>query len=134
MNADEIKKRTKAFALQIIRLADDLPKSRSANVIANQLMRSATSVGANYRSACRARSRADFIAKMGIVEEEADESVYWIELLVESGSVGDDQVSAMLAEAREIVSIAVSSIKTARRNAVAEKPRQSTTRNQQSAL
>ncbi len=134
MNADEIKKRTKAFALQIIRLADDLPKSRSANVIANQLMRSATSVGANYRSACRARSRADFIAKMGIVEEEADESVYWIELLVDSGSVGDDQVSAMLAEAREIVSIAVSSIKTARRNAVAEKPRQSTTRNQQSAL
>ena len=85
MNPDEFKKRTKAFAVRIIKLVDSLPSSRSTNVIANQLMRSGTSVGANYRAVCRAKSKADFISKLGNVEEECDETIYWMELLTESG-------------------------------------------------
>lgn len=85
MTPDELKARTKQFALRVMRVCEMLPKSRSGNVIANQLIRSATSVGANYRSACRARSDADFISKIGITLEEADESVYWMELIMESG-------------------------------------------------
>ncbi len=85
MLADEMKKRTKAFALRVVRLVEVLPATRTADVIGKQLLRCGTSVGANYRAACRARSQADFISKMGIVEEEADETIYWIELLVESG-------------------------------------------------
>ncbi len=77
----DLKKRTKAFALRVIALVESLPRSRTANVIGNQLLRSGTSVGANYRSACRGRSTAEFISKMGIVEEEADESLFWMELL-----------------------------------------------------
>jgi four helix bundle protein len=76
----DLKQRTKSFALRIIKVVDALPKTRSANVIGNQLLRSGTSVGANYRAACRARSPAEFVAKLGIVEEEADESGYWLEL------------------------------------------------------
>jgi four helix bundle protein len=116
MNADVMKKRTRAFALRIIRLVEALPKSKSADVIGKQLLRCGTSVGANYRASCRARSQADFIAKMGIVEEEADETVYWIELLVESGRVEMDRVSNLLDEANQLVAIFVSSIKTAREN------------------
>jgi len=78
----DLKKRTKAFALRVIALVESLPRSRTANVIGNQLLRSGTSVGANYRSACRGRSPAEFVSKMGIVEEEADESLFWMELLV----------------------------------------------------
>jgi four helix bundle protein len=87
MNADEFKKRTRAFALRVVRLTEVLPKTGTADVIGKQLLRCGTSVGANYRAACRAKSQADFIAKMGIVEEEADETIYWMELLVESGSI-----------------------------------------------
>lgn len=87
MNAEEFKTRTKEFALRIVRLVEALPRNRACDIIGKQLLRSGTSAGANYRAACRARSQADFIAKMGIVEEESDESVYWIELLVESGHV-----------------------------------------------
>jgi four helix bundle protein len=87
MNADEMKKRTRSFALWLIRLVDALPPGRTADVIGKQLLRCGTSVGANYRASCRARSQADFISKMGIVEEEADETIYWMELLVESGLV-----------------------------------------------
>src|SRR5262245_33129291 len=83
----DLQRRTKQFAMRIIRLVERLPNTRTADVIGRQLLRSGTSVGANYRSACRARSPAEFCAKMGIVEEEADESGYWIELLVESGLV-----------------------------------------------
>ncbi len=108
--------RTRAFALDIIRLVDPLPRGRSADAIGGQLVRSATSIGANYRSACRARSRADFIAKMKIVEEEADESVYWLELLLDSGLVPADLVEGRLREANEIVAIVVASIRTARAN------------------
>jgi len=84
MGEYDLKKRTRAFALRIIKLIESLPSGKSADVIGKQLLRCGTSVGANYRASCRAKSQADFIAKMGIVEEEADESIYWMELLVES--------------------------------------------------
>jgi four helix bundle protein len=116
MNADEMKKRTSAFALRIIHLVEALPKTRTADVIGKQLLRCGTSVGANYRASCRAKSQADFVAKMGIVEEEADDTIYWIELLIESNLVGKDRVANLLDEANQIVSITVSSIKTARDN------------------
>ena len=87
MNKDDLRKRTKKFALDTIKFVESLPKGKTAEIIGRQLLRSGTSVGANYRAACRARSSADFIAKMGIVEEELDESIYWMELLVDSGIV-----------------------------------------------
>jgi len=86
VNEEEMKQRTKQFALRVIKLVAALPKSREADVIGRQLLRSATSVGANYRSACRARSKADFISKIGIVEEESDESLYWLELIMENAN------------------------------------------------
>ena len=89
MNADDLKQRTKSFALRIIRLIESLPPGKTTDVIGKQLLRSGTSVGANYRAACRARSQADFISKMGIVLEEADESAYWMELLIESGAIAE---------------------------------------------
>ena len=84
MTSEEMQSRTKQFALRIIKLVESLPNTRTGKVIGNQLLRSGTSVGANYRAACRAKSTADFINKLAIVEEEADESIYWIEILVES--------------------------------------------------
>ena len=114
MDANEMKKRTRKFALAIVRLVEDLPKSRTAAVLGNQLLRCGTSVGANYRASCRARSQADFIAKMGIVEEEADESLYWMELLVDAGLINKNNVNELMSEANQIVAIVVSSIKTAR--------------------
>lgn len=87
MTQDEMKKRTGQFALRVIRLVESLPNNKVCNVLGHQLLRSATSVGANYRAACRARSTAEFIAKLGIVEEEGDESRYWIELLIESDQI-----------------------------------------------
>jgi four helix bundle protein len=115
MKPEEFKKRTKVFALRVIRLAEALPKSRTANVIGKQLLRCGTSVGANYRAASRAKSSADFIAKMAIVEEECDESIYWMELLVEAGLMDEERVADLKTEANEIVSMVVASIKTARR-------------------
>ena len=114
MNAEDMKKRTRAFALAVIRLVEGLPRTKEADVIGRQLLRSGTSVGANYRASCRARSQADFVAKMGIVEEEADESIYWMELLVEAGLVHSNAVAEVLDEANQITAIVVSSIKTAR--------------------
>ncbi|PYP98439.1 MAG: four helix bundle protein [Gemmatimonadetes bacterium] len=105
---------TKAFALAIVRLVDELPNRRAGWVIGDQLMRSGTSVGANYRSACRARSRRDFIAKMGIVEEEADESEYWLELAVDAGLVDLARVAQLRDDARHIVAMTVLSIRRAR--------------------
>jgi len=115
MTSDEFKKRTKAFALRVIRLVDSLPKSRIASAIGGQLLRAGTSVGANYRAACRARSTADFTAKMGIVEEECDESSYWMELLIEAGIVKGSRLASLLNEANETLAMTVSSIKTSRR-------------------
>ena len=114
MSPDEMKKRTKAYALAIIRLVQSLPGTPTARVIGNQLLRCGTSVGSNYRASCRAKSRADFIAKMGIVEEEADESLYWLDLLVEAGIVPESDVAEHQDEGNQIVAIVVSSINTAR--------------------
>lgn len=114
MNPIELKTRTKAFAVRIIKLVDKLPDSRASNAIARQMVRCGMSVGANYRAACRARSRADFIAKLGIVEEECDETVYWMELLVESGKMKMEAVTGLMNEATQILAIVVASINTAR--------------------
>ncbi|MFH1562895.1 MAG: four helix bundle protein [Nitrospirota bacterium] len=114
MNEEEMKQRTRKFALRIIRFVESLPRGRTADVIGKQLLRSGTSVGANYRAVCRAKSNADFISKMSIVEEEADESLYWIELLVESGMVEINKVKSLMEEASELVAIVVTSIKTAK--------------------
>jgi len=116
MNQDDLKNRTRAFALGTIGLVEQLPRTRSVDIIARQLVRSATSVGANYRSACRAKSRADFIAKMAIVEEESDESIYWLELLRDAGFGSVSEVPRLLDEAHQLTAIIVSSIRTARRN------------------
>ena len=116
MNKEEMKQRTKRFALNIIQLVGALPQGQIANVLGRQLLRSGTSVGSNYQAACRAKSTADFIAKMGVVEEETDETIYWMELLVESGIVQSDTVGTLMKEANELLAITVSSIKTARRN------------------
>ena len=111
----ELAERTKRFALKIIALADKLPQNAVGRVIQNQILRCGTSVGANYRSAVRSRSTADFISKMGVVEEESDESMYWMELIVEAGLMEEKLISELHKEADEILSIVVASIKTARR-------------------
>jgi len=113
-NADLLKDRTKRFALQVIRLCRAIPHSHEATVITRQLLRSSTSVGANYRAVCRARSTADFVSKLGIVLEEADETLFWIELLVESGIARPDEVACVRTEANELVSIFVASLRTAK--------------------
>jgi four helix bundle protein len=116
MDQHEMKRRTKAFAVKIVRLFESLPQKRAAYVLGRQLLRCGTSVGANYRSACRAKSTADFVAKMGIVEEEIDETIYWLELLIEVGILKAEEVEAILKEANELLAIVVASIKTARKN------------------
>ena len=112
----DLKQRTKVFALAVIGFVELLPKRRTAEILGRQLLRSGTSAGANYRSACRARSVADFIAKMTIVEEEINESIYWMELLLESGIVQSKDTEALMKEANELLAIIVASIKTARKN------------------
>jgi four helix bundle protein len=114
MRNENLKERTKSFALRIIRLVESLPTGRTTDVIGKQLLRSGTSVGANYRAACRAKSTADFIAKMGIVEEETDESIYWMELLIEMGLMNYERLKELMKEADEILAIVVTSIKTAK--------------------
>jgi len=116
MGQIDLKQRTKLFALEVINFVEGLPNKRTAEILSRQLLRSGTSAGANYRSACRARSAADFIAKMGIVEEEIDESIYWMELLVESGIINTKNTQDLMKEANELLAITVSSIKTARKN------------------
>jgi four helix bundle protein len=108
--------RTKQFALATIRFCETLPKDETSRVLGRQLLRSGTSVGANYRAANRAKSKADFISKMGTVLEEADESAYWIELLSETGKIASDKATSLHQEAIELVAIAISSINTAKRN------------------
>jgi four helix bundle protein len=110
----DIKLRTKRFAVRVINMTEALPAKPAARVISNQVLRSSTSVGANYRSACKARSHAEFISKMGIVAEEADETVFWLELLVEAGLVKTTQMESLLKEANELVAIFVASQVTAR--------------------
>jgi len=112
--SSDLKIRTKDFAQRIIKLVDSLPRRLSTEVIGRQLIKSATSVGANYRSARRGRSTAEFCAKLGIVEEEADESEYWLELLAESNILPREQLQDLIQEAREILAMVVASIRTAR--------------------
>jgi len=110
----DLRERTKAFALDIVRLVQGLPRDRAADVIGRQLLRAGTSVAANYRSARRARSRREFLAKLGIVEEEADESAFWLDLLTEAGLVTSARIVALRHEAGQLVAITVASIRTAR--------------------
>ena len=112
MDEQEFKKRTKQLALRIIKLVSSLPKNTVADVIGKQLIRSGTSVGANYRSACRARSTADLIAKLRIVEEEADECLYWMELIVEAQLVDATNLRSIMSKTNEILAMTVASIKT----------------------
>jgi four helix bundle protein len=113
-NADLLKDRTNRFALQVIRLCRALQRSQETSIISRQLLRSATSVGANYRAVCRARSTADFVSKLGIVLEETDETLFWIELLVESGAAHPEKIASVRREANELVSIFVASLRTAK--------------------
>ena len=108
------KDRTKKLALGVIKLVEELPKNRTADIISRQLLRSATSIGANYRAACRGKSTPDVMAKLAIVEEEADETVYWLELLAESNIVVPERLSDLLKETNEIIAMTVASIKTLR--------------------
>ena len=107
--------RTKRFALRIIRLVESLPKTGTPGIIGKQLLRSGTSVGANYRAACRARSPAEFCAKLGIVEEELDESNYWMELLVEAAIVREILLTELMKETHELLAMTIASIRTARK-------------------
>jgi four helix bundle protein len=117
MSDRAFQKRTFDFGIRCVRLVDALPKSMSAQTIGKQLIRAATSVGANYRAAVRGRSRGDFLSRMGIVEEECDESLYWVDVLIELGLIAGKRVDELRKEANEIIAITVSSIKTARNNA-----------------
>ena len=116
MNNENLKRRTKEFALQVIRFVEVLPQDDTGRVLGRQLLRSGTSVGANYRAACRAKSKADFISKLGNVEEEAHESGYWIDSLMDSSKVGQRKALPLLKESGELLAIAVSSINTARKS------------------
>ena len=106
--------RTREFVSAVVEAVEDLPRGRTADVIGLQLLRAGTSVGANYRAACRARSRKEFIAKMGIVEEEADESEFWLGLLLERGLLDAQRASLLRREAEQILAMTVTSIRTAR--------------------
>ncbi len=116
MTEQEFKDRTKALALRVVRLINALPRNQAAEVIGKQLLRSATSVGANYRAACRGKSAADVISKLCIVEEEADESLYWMELLIEAEIIPRTKLVNLMSETNEIIAMVVSSIKTLRSN------------------
>ena len=133
MNAQDLKERTKQFALRVMRLVDALPKTPKGRAIASQLVRSGTSVAANYRAACRGRSKAEFIAKVGVAEEEADETMLWLELIIADKLLPEKKVAPLLKEASEVTAImAASYISASRfnRDGVGE----SSIRNQQSAL
>jgi four helix bundle protein len=114
MSTEQLLIRTKSFAIRVMKLVDSLPNSRAANVVGNQVLRSATSVGANYRAARRARSPAEFCSKLGIAEEEADESVYWLELLIDAELVRAALLKDLLKEANELIAMIVASIRIAR--------------------
>ena len=115
MTEEEMKARSKVFALRIVRLVEALPQTRTADVLGRQLLRAGTSVGANYRAARRARSTADFINKLSIVEEEADECAYWLELLADAGVMKGALLEPLIQEANELTAIIVASIRTAKR-------------------
>ena len=114
MNEKMFKDRTKKLAIAILRLVEEIPKSVAATAIARQVVRSGTSIGANYRAACRAKSTADMINKLKIVEEESDETAYWLEIISEMGYLPQEQIAPLAKETNEIVAMTVASIKTLR--------------------
>ena len=114
MAKDDLKERTEQFSLRVMNLVENLPQGKSMSVISNQILRSATSVGANYRSARRAKSKRDFINKLKIVEEEADETLYWLRLIQRSGKIKPEKLQELVNEATELLAIFVASIKTAK--------------------
>ena len=115
-NIKALQERMKRFGLAVIHMTEKLPSTRAANVISAQIIRSGTSPGANYRAACRARSKAEFIAKMGIVEEELDETLYWLEVLVDASLLAEKDAEPLSKEGNELLSIVVASIRTARKS------------------
>jgi four helix bundle protein len=124
MTEKEFKERTKQIAARVIRLVESLPSTTSAQILGKQLLRSATSIGANYRAACRGKSAADVIHKLSIVEEEADESLYWLELFVDAELIPEKRLLQLMADINEIVAMRVSSIKTLRsKNLTNPKPK-----------
>ena len=118
MTEKELKIRTRKFAVDVLNFVDKLPNRRSGNIIDNQLGRSASSVAANYRAACRGRSHAEFIAKIGIVEEEADESTFWLDIIPDTKNATIEDVEPLLKEARELTAIFTAASKTAKQNKV----------------
>ncbi len=116
MTEKELKIRTRKFAVDVLNFADKLPDRRSANIIGSQLGRSATSLAANYRAACRGRSHREFTAKIGIVEEEADESSFWLSILTDTKNANPEEVDPLLKEAKELTAIFTAASKTAKRN------------------
>ena len=112
--AKELQERTKRFALRVIRLFRELPRTEEARVLGRQLLRSAAALAANYRAACRARSQAEFAAKIGVVVEEADETVFWLELLLETGIVPEPKMGGLLTEANELLAIFSASQRTSK--------------------
>lgn len=116
MTKDQMLKRTQEFALRVVRTVDAMPARTTGQVLGRQLLRSGTSVGANYRAACRAKSKADFINKLKIVEEECDETLYWLELIVAAKLIPQSKLGPLMREAEELLSITVASIKTTRAN------------------
>jgi four helix bundle protein len=116
MTPEELKQRTKAFGLRYIKVIEALPKSRTADMLARQLVRSGTSVGANSRSACRGRSGKDFVSKVDIAIEEADESLYWLEVMVDAGLMSQKRLASLIKEGNEIVAILTATSRTTKRN------------------
>ena len=116
MDQTELKNRTKLFAQRVVRLCRCLPENSEGRLIGNQIFRSATSVAANYRAACRARSTAEFVAKLGIVEEEADETLFWLEMIVDLQILDKELLAPLMQENDEIIAITVSTIKSTRKN------------------
>jgi len=114
MNKHDLKERTKRFVINVIRICDHLPKGTAVSVFSKQLIRCSSSIGANYRAACRAKSATDFINKLKIVEEETDETIYFLELLKEITNNCDDEITSLIAEANELLAIFVASNKTAK--------------------
>jgi four helix bundle protein len=112
--SEELRQRTKRFAIRVVRMFKALPRSVEAQVIGKQILRSGTSVAANYRAACRARSRAEFVAKIGIVAEEADETVFWLELLIETDTVPSSKLDELMNEAKQLAAIFTASQTTAK--------------------
>ena len=116
MDKIELQKRTQRFAVNVIKCVESQSGGRALNILSNQLLRSSTSIGANYRSACKGKSTADFINKITIVEEEADESIYWFDLMLESGLVAPELITSLKKEAIELTAIFTAIGKTAKEN------------------